>query len=160
MALQISEGALQKTLDRLGVLTNSAFDIGYTRIVDSRIQYDDASFTCSLGCYANASKRRANPTGALYYFIGCNIDKDAISALAAADDRDLLYKYIEYIINYQYLESNGFTLEEISELEELETALGIATLFKLDKTKATDYVAPTDTYDNHDNHDNTGGSSK
>ena len=146
MALSHKESISQDTLDLLTELTNSPFPIGYARISEWRIHIDDPSFNATLIMYFNETIRNNNPNNALLYGIGCNLTQNLSTALQNTDDRNIIYKMIEYIIHFQYFEKQLIKLKDESErlafiteknavLDKLDNDLGIdlSILFSLDK---------------------------
>lgn len=134
MALQISEGTLQISLDRLRQLANQPYPIGYVRIESFNLNYNDPSFTAVLAMYYDEQARNNDVLSCSYYMIGCTLQQADFDILQGIDDRQLLYKHIEYIINYQVLKA-GMTESTKSqardELIALKHQLGLETLFDL-----------------------------
>ena len=122
MASQISEGTLQKTLNRLAIIASSPFPVGYVRIVSNNINYDNNDYTALLGIYYNEETRNTAPNNCLDYFIGCNFSDDDKTLLQSDDDRVFVYKMLEYIINYQYLQKNKPEKTAEQTKEEFQTA--------------------------------------
>lgn len=134
MALQITEGTQTKSLERLKTLAKTGFPIGYARIESFNLNYNDPSFTAVLAIYSDESARVDDITSCSYYMIGCTLQQNDFDILQGIDDRNLLYKHIEYIINYQYLNSiknKDNVLELKQELIELKELIGIETLFDI-----------------------------
>ena len=132
MALQISEGTLQISLDRLRQLAKQPYPIGYVRIESFNLNYNDPSFTATLAMYFDEQARNTDVLSCSYYMIGCTLQQDDFDLLKNIDDRQLLYKHIEYIINYQVLMQSKTeeNKDEIyAELSQLRDTIGVSSLF-------------------------------
>jgi len=132
MALQISEGTLQISLDRLRQLANQPYPIGYARIESFNLNYNDPSFTAVLAMYYDEQARNNDVLSCSYYMIGCTLQQADFDILQGIDDRQLLYKHIEYIINYQVLMQSKTeeNKDEIcAELSQLRNTIGVSSLF-------------------------------
>ena len=137
MALQISEGTRQDTLDKLKLLTHAPFPVGYVKIESWRVVPIDPSYQCVLALYFDKQTRDENPLSAVHYEIGSTIQQSDFDAMTQGDDRQLLYKQVEYIIHYQLHEravSESDNPEQAkaaanAELQQLATDLSIDTLF-------------------------------
>jgi hypothetical protein len=152
MALSPKEIISQDTLDLLTELTNSPFPIGYARVSEWRIHIDDPSFNATLNMYFNETMRNDKPNSALLYGIGCNLTQELATALQNIDDRNVIYKMIEYIVHFQYFEKQLTRIEDTSEklafitekntiLDELGNDLGID-LYSLFKLQENENVTP------------------
>jgi hypothetical protein len=152
MALSPEEIISQDTLDLLTELTNSPFPIGYARISEWRIHIDDPSFNATLNMYFNEATRNDKPASAILYGIGCNLTQELAVALQDTDDRNIIYKMIEYIIHFQYFEKRLINIEDASErlafvteknaaLDELDNDLKID-LYSLFKLQEGENIAP------------------
>ena len=134
MALQISEGTQQISLERLRILAKQPYPIGYVRIESFNLNYNDPSFTATLAMYFDEQTRNNDVLACSYYMIGCTLQQVDFDILKGIDDRQLLYKHIEYIINYQILlqNVNDENKQQIKdELNNLKQAIGLETMFDL-----------------------------
>ncbi len=134
MALQISEGTRQSTLNILGDFARLPFPLGYARMESFNLNYNDPSFTAVMALYYDEDARNTSPQKCSYYAIGCTLQQADFDIIASIDDRQLLYKHVEYIIHFQQAQKdvtdeNKATLQ--AELDALSDELGIQTLFRL-----------------------------
>lgn len=139
MALTKTEGTKQTTMDiinaRLGFPPNT---IKYARIhtqYKTRDNHPGGAFTAMLNCYLQDSPG-ANQDTPLHHEFGCNLPDTELSKMATTDDREILYKHLEYIINFQDAErrreESPDTFDPVAEesaLKALETELGITSMF-------------------------------
>lgn len=140
MALSTIEGTKQKTMDIISSrLSLSAGTIKYARIFSRWVTRDNhpkGSFTATLDCYLEDAPS-ADQLAPLHHEFGCTLPDTAISQMATTDDREILYKHLEYIINFQDAQRRQETdpdfdpVAEEADLQALETELGITSLFHL-----------------------------
>lgn len=136
MALSVNEGTKQVTMDLLSEMVCAP--IVYARIFSYYITRDNhpgGAFTCMLDCFLHDNPA-ADASAPLHYELGCSLPSSAIKAMALTDDRAVLYKHLEYIINYTAAEQrrndnpNNFdATTENATLRSLANELGIETLF-------------------------------
>lgn len=134
MALSTKEGTKQSTMDILS--GRVGLPVLYARIYDWKLNRLDPSFSAELDLFVTDPPGENTP---LRYGIGCNLRyPEDFEALSRVDDRALLYRHIEYILNYQEAQSRqqadpgSFDMETESEkLDALASSLGIETLFHL-----------------------------
>lgn len=141
MALSINEGTKQKTMDILSnVFGFPPGTIKYARIFArwvTRDNYPGGAFTTPLDCYLEENPAK-DKDSKLHHEFGCTLPQSAIDEMSATDDRQVLYKHLEYIIQFQDAQQRqekdpqGFDLAaEQAELDALRNELGIETLFTL-----------------------------
>ena len=138
MALSVAEGTKQKTMDIINrVMGFPPNTIKYARIFSrwvTRDNYPMGSFTAGLDCYIDENPGPDQATS-LHHEFGCTIPQSAITAMGETDDREVLYKHLEYIINFQDAQQRQESdpkfdpVAEEAELQALATELGIETLF-------------------------------
>jgi hypothetical protein len=137
MSLSITDGTQQKTLDIISSKVGG-IPIKYARIFSRYVTRDNhpgGAFTANLACYVvdNPTPEQTTP---LHYEFGCTLQASAITAMAGTDDRDILYRHIEYIVQFQDAQERqndeGFDIAaEQAALDSLRDSLGIETLFTL-----------------------------
>lgn len=145
MALSNDEIVNQDTLTILTNLTKTPFPIGYARIRDWHINHDDPSFVATLCLYFNEASRQENIDSCNIYQIGCSLNQIVLQGIKQADDRNILYKVIEYIIHFQFYEAQyrqivdpkerqNFLNEKTAILDNLDDGLDIdfSALFRLE----------------------------
>lgn len=143
MALSTTEGTKQKTMDIINArLGFPAGTIKYARIFSRWVTRDNhpgGSFTAGLDLFIDESPA-ADQTTPLHHEFGCTLPPEAIAEMAATDDRQVLYRHLEYIINFQDAQrrqESDPTFDAVAEqaaLDELRDELGIETLFTLTPT--------------------------
>lgn len=145
MALSVNEGTKQETMDMLSEMVSAP--IVYARIFSRYVTRDNhpgGAFNCMLACFLhdNPAPEMKAP---LHYEIGCSLPPSAIDAMAGTDDRAVLYKHLEYIINYQSAEQrreanpDGFdVIAENTALQAMSDELGIETLFLFQEETPSD----------------------
>jgi hypothetical protein len=146
MALSENEIKISDTLQLLTKLVKTGFPVGYARIASWHINPGDPSFVAVLSLYLNEECRQENPLGCSHFEIGCTLTPEALEFLTQADDRNLLYKAIEFIVHYQIFEQTLLTIMDKAEahqfveeknavLAELndELGIGLSTNFKLNE---------------------------
>ena len=140
MALSVTEGTKQQTMDIISEVVG--VPIKYARIFARWVTRDNhpgGAFTATLDCYVEDNPP-ADKITPLHHEFGCNIPASAIDAMAGTDDRQVLYKHVEYIVNYQAAERRrnddpeGFDpVAENAELDALAAELGIDTFFRFNQ---------------------------
>ena len=143
MALTANDGTRQSTLNLISRVVG--MPIGYARMTGWYINRSDPSFTAMFDLFLSAEHAsqcdKDGQASAIHYEWGCTLrTPDDLEALAQSDDRAVLYKHVEYILHYQDAERRrsedpdafDSTAEEAL-LVELETALGITSLFHFSK---------------------------
>jgi len=139
MALSINEGTKQKTMDIITDRIQSELPVKYARIFSiwkTRDNHPGGSFTAGLDCFLTDDPA-PNKRTKLHHEFGCTLPDTAISEMATSDDRDVLYKHLEYIINFQDAQQRQQSdpdfdvATEQAELDALRDELGIETLFHL-----------------------------
>jgi hypothetical protein len=136
MALSENEIVNQETLKLLEELTETPFPIGYARIESWRLHPDGLAFQAVICLYLNEETRIKKPRYCQSYEIGCEITNEMFLLLQQEDDRNLLYKAIEYIIHFQTYEKllkkmdneeerYTFITEKNAILDKLDDDLGI-----------------------------------
>lgn len=135
MALCLNDGTQQKTLDIISRVVG--VPVKYARIFSSYLTRDNhpgGAFTAMLDCYVtdNPDPEQRTP---IHHEFGCSLPPSAIDEMSKTDNREVMYRHLEYIINYQELERNiqeGKTNEAQAniDLNALSKKLGIETLFK------------------------------
>jgi hypothetical protein len=143
MALSIADGTKQKTLDILS--TKTGFPVKYARIFARWVTRDNhpgGSFSATLDLFG-ITDPAPDQTTKLHYEVGCTLPASAIDAMAGTDDRAVLYKHLEYIIQYQDAEErrnvdpDEFDVKkENTALTKLASSLGIETLFNFQEPEA------------------------
>lgn len=137
MSLCIDDGTKQEVLNLFTV--PGGYNPGYIRIFRCDIDYTGNSFTATLKLYSNKEARDNDPFSGHTIEIGGNIPESAIEKMKAVDNRDILYKYIEALIQVQNLDKTmpinkaEMTPEEIEKIiqeknlkiKEIYTTLGI-----------------------------------
>jgi hypothetical protein len=144
MALSENEIKSSDTLKLLTQLVRVGFPVEYARIESWHIDPGGPGFSAMLALYYSGEVRQTDPLSCAHYGIGCNLTPEAMAFLTWADDRDTLYKAVEYIVHYQIFqqmlnkitnkgEAEAFITEKNQVLDELNDALGIdlSTLFTL-----------------------------
>lgn len=145
MALSINEGTKQRTMELLSEMVCAP--IVYARIFSHYVTRDNhpgGAFACMLDCFLHDNPA-SDMKAPLHYEIGCSLPPSAIDAMASNDDRAVLYKHIEYIINYTSAEHrrndnpNKFdATAENAALRSLSNELGIETLFLFQEETPSD----------------------
>ena len=145
MALSVNEGTKQQTMELLSEMVCAP--IVYARIFSYYITRDNhpgGAFTCMLACFLNDNPP-SDMKAPLHYEIGCSLPPSAIDAMASNDDRAVLYKHLEYIINYTAAEhrrnddpTKFDATAENTALRSLSTELGIETLFLFEEEPLSD----------------------
>jgi hypothetical protein len=146
MALSNDEIVNQDTLTILTKLTRTPFPVGYARIRDCHINYDDPSFVATLCLYFNEASRQENIDSCSTYQIGCSLNQTVLNAFQQADDRNALYKAVEFIVHFQFYEAElrkiadkqsqlAYIAEKNTILDKLNDDLDVdlSVLFSLDK---------------------------
>lgn len=149
MALSIADGTKQKTLDILSA--KMGFQVKYARIFARWVTRDNhpgGSFSATLDLFGITDPAPDQLTK-LHYEVGCTLPSSAIDAMAGTDDRAVLYKHLEYIIQYQDAEARrnadpaAFDAKkENTELKKLATSLGIETLFSFPEPETEPVAGP------------------
>lgn len=145
MALSIADGTRQKTLDILSA--KMGFPVKYARIFARWVTRDNhpgGSFSAMLDLFG-ITDPAPDQTTKLHYEVGCTLPASAIDAMAGTDDRAVLYKHLEYIIQYQDAEerrsANTEEFDATAEnaaLRSLSNELGIETLFLFQEEAPSD----------------------
>ena len=136
MALSITDGTRQTTLNILSEMVG--IPVSYARIFARWVTRDNhpgGSFTATMSLYVedNPPPDKIAP---LHYEIGCTLPSTAIVAMAETDDRAILYRHVEYAINFQaaqrvVAEDESIKVEQQQALDELSDALGIESILTL-----------------------------
>jgi hypothetical protein len=136
MAITEKEVLRADTCAMLSRLARPGFPVGYARIHSWHVSPGDPSFTALLALYYDEAARREDAGNCAYYEIGGNMTPETLEALRAADDRDVFYKAIEYVVHLQTYQAAlrgiaddgefAAALEEArAELERLDEDLGL-----------------------------------
>jgi hypothetical protein len=149
MALSEHEIKSSDTLQLLTRLAKVGFPVGYARIESWHINPGDPSFFALLALYFSEEVRQTDPSSCAHYEIGCFLTHEVLELLNQGDDRNLLYKAVEYIIHFQIFEQMlrkitdkdealAFVAEKNQVLDELDNELGIdlSTVFALTEQTA------------------------
>ena len=145
MALSVNEGTKQVTMDILSA--KMGFPVKYARIFARWVTRDNhpgGSFTATLDLFG-ITDPAPDQTTKLHYEVGCTLPASAIDAMAGTDDRAVLYKHLEYIIQYQDAEERRNAnpeefdaKKENATLRSLSNELGIETLFLFQEEAPSD----------------------
>ncbi len=139
MALTLTEGTRPSTLDLMSRVIGAP--IGYARIVSWHVSRSDPSFVATFDLFLSAAHAaqcdESSQQTPMNYEWGCTLRApEDLATLAQTDDREVLYRHVEYLLHYQdaerrYRESPADFDTEVEEavLVDLETALGIQSLF-------------------------------
>jgi hypothetical protein len=128
MAITEKEALRTDTCALLSRLARPGFPVGYARIHSWHINPGDPSFTALLALYYDEAARRESAENCAYYEIGGNITPETLAALQSADDRDVIYKAIEYFIRLQIYQGQLHGLgddEFMAALEEMRETLDL-----------------------------------
>jgi len=135
MGLSIKEGTRQDTFEKLKNIASAPFPVGYVKVESWRVVPDDPSYDCVLALYYDEQTRIDTPDAAQHYIMGSSIQDADFTEMTKGDDRQHLYKQIEYIIHYQHYEKTidrddkNQVETANAELQTLAQDLGIDTLF-------------------------------
>lgn len=146
MALTTTEGTKQKTMDIIASRLNfPAGTVKYARIFSSyktRDNHPGKAFTANLSCYLQDNPGPDDQPAKSHEF-GCNLPVSAVQEMGTTDDEAVLYKHVEYIINFQDAQRRQETdtdfdpVAEEAELQALATELGIESLFHIPQPETT-----------------------
>lgn len=141
MGLSVAEGTKQKTMNIIAeVLGLPPGTIKYARIFARWVTRDNhpgGAFIAPLNCYIEENPTAGQQTP-LHHEFGCVLPKSAIDEMSATDDRQVLYKHIEYIIQFQdaqrrqQSDSDFDVGSEQANLDALCDELDIETLLRLE----------------------------
>jgi hypothetical protein len=100
MALSKDEIIFQDTLKILTEDSQCPFDVEYAKITSWYIHYRTRSIETQLALYQTKDMRETNESRCYYYNIGFNITDKLLERIKQSDDRDILYRCVEFNLNF------------------------------------------------------------